>query len=840
MFFSKKINVSWQYLIVFAVFLIFITSCNTSRRLKKDQYLLEKVKINGYKSTKISFEEFESFLKQKPNRKFFGTLPFFVGWYNMFNDSVLQAKKEKRNEQYDIKNAKKIQKINKKNIEREKRGKKPLEPKLLNKEEPTTRENIRNIGEAPIVFDSIMANQTARQLRMFLFSKGYFNNKVDWCVDWNMRNIIGKNKKQKADLNYEITPGEAYYINHFTYTLEDKRIAELFYSDTVHSLIKRGERYDAAVLNEERSRITKFLLNNGYYFFETAYINYNVDSNHVGNFVSVELILRKLSSNSDDSIVMVNHTKFRINQIYVITEPVFGNMREIQFKDTTIPANKDVKFLHNVPLQYKATLIADFIKLQKGALFIRDTAEATFKSLLGLGIFKGVTVQFFKSDEFPAKLDCYIICTPLIKQSITLETELINTSGNRGIDGSLIYRNKNVFKGGEVIQLKLQGALTAQNQIGDSKDNPDLLSLSRIQQLFNTFQVGPEFTFSVPRAFFPFSLFPFKNEMLPRTYFKTGMNYQARENFVRNIVSFEYGLSFRSKNRLFKYEIAPFEIYSVKAKLSESFKSELSNLNDAFLLNSFIDHITTLSKAGVVYSSKENVLTSNTAVHYIRFLGMSSGSILREYFNLRGVAKDSLGRYNLFGIPFAHFLKAELEYRIYIPLSKKRKLVYRVAGGIGKTLANLSVLPYEQSFFTGGPNTIRAWRARTLGPGGYDPTNSSTRFDKIGDLLLEGNIEYRFPILKTIYGAVFADAGNIWRLQKVEDKPNGEFRVDEFYKQIALGGGVGLRWDLDFLILRFDFAIPIKDPKYAEGNRFTYNKQPWRSTVINFGIGYPF
>jgi len=374
LFFSKKINVSWQYLIVFAVFLIFITSCNTSRRLKKDQYLLEKVKINGYKSTKISFEEFESFLKQKPNRKFFGTLPFFVGWYNMFNDSVLQAKKEKRNEQYDIKNAKKIQKINKKNIEREKRGKKPLEPKLLNKEEPTTRENIRNIGEAPIVFDSIMANQTARQLRMFLFSKGYFNNKVDWCVDWNMRNIIGKNKKQKADLNYEITPGEAYYINHFTYTLEDKRIAELFYSDTVHSLIKRGERYDAAVLNEERSRITKFLLNNGYYFFETAYINYNVDSNHVGNFVSVELILRKLSSNSDDSIVMVNHTKFRINQIYVITEPVFGNMREIQFKDTTIPANKDVKFLHNVPLQYKATLIADFIKLQKGALFIRDTA----------------------------------------------------------------------------------------------------------------------------------------------------------------------------------------------------------------------------------------------------------------------------------------------------------------------------------------------------------------------------------------------------------------------------------------------------------------------------------
>ncbi len=843
MFFSKKINVSWQYFIVFASFLILFTSCKTTRRLQKDQYLLAKVKVDGYQFTKIHKEELEGFIKQKPNRKFFGVFPFFVGWHNMFNDSILQAKKEKRNEQYDIKNAKKIQNVNKKNSEREKKGKKLLEPKLLSKEEPTTRENIRNIGEAPVIFDTVLANQTAKQLRMFLFSKGYFNNRVDWCVDWNRRTKLGRTKKQQAELHYELTPGSAYYINHFTYVLEDKRIADLFYSDTIHSLIKRGERYDAAVLNEERSRITAFLLNNGYYFFETAYINYSVDSNQVGNFVSIELTLRKFSrtySSSDDSLVFVNHTKFRINQIYVITEPVFGNIREIQFKDTTVPANKDVKFLHNDPLRYKATLLADFIKLQKGALFIRDTAEATFKSLMGLGIFKGVTIQFYKSDEFPAKLDCYIICTPLIKQSITLETELINTSGNRGIDGSLIYRNRNVFKGGEVIQLKMQGALTAQNQIGDSKNDPDLLSLSRIQQLFNTFQIGPEFTFSVPRAFFPFSLFPFKNEMLPRTYFKTGLNYQARANFVRNIVSFEYGLSFRSKNRLFKYEIAPFEIYSVKAKLSNDFKSELAELNDAFLLNSFIDHITTLSKGSVVYSSKENMLTSNTTVHYVRFLGMSSGNILREYFKVNGAPKDSLGRYNLFGIPFAHFLKAELEYRIYIPLSKKRKLVYRIAGGIGKTLANLSVLPYEQSFFTGGPNTIRAWRARTLGPGGYDPTNSSTRFDKIGDLLLEGNIEYRFPILKSIYGAVFADAGNIWRLQKVEDKPNGEFRVDEFYKQIALGGGIGLRWDLDFLILRFDFAVPIKDPKYAEGDRFTYDKQPWRSTVINFGIGYPF
>ncbi|MBK6521303.1 MAG: hypothetical protein IPG08_02650 [Sphingobacteriaceae bacterium] len=151
MFFSKKINVSWQYFIVFAAFLILFTSCKPTRRLQKDQYLLHKVKIDGYQSTKLHKEELEGFVKQKPNRKFFGVFPFFVGWHNMFNDSILQAKKEKRNEQYDIKNAKKIQNVNKKNSEREKKGKKLLEPKLLSKEEPTTRENIRNIGEAPVI-----------------------------------------------------------------------------------------------------------------------------------------------------------------------------------------------------------------------------------------------------------------------------------------------------------------------------------------------------------------------------------------------------------------------------------------------------------------------------------------------------------------------------------------------------------------------------------------------------------------------------------------------------------------------------------------------------------------
>jgi outer membrane protein assembly factor BamA len=202
--------------------------------------------------------------------------------------------------------------------------------------------------------------------------------------------------------------------------------------------------------------------------------------------------------------------------------------------------------------------------------------------------------------------------------------------------------------------------------------------------------------------------------------------------------------------------------------------------------------------------------------------------------------KDSLGRYLLFGIPFAQFLKTDIDFRLYIPVRARSRIVYRVAGGIGRPLANLDVLPYEQSFFSGGPNGVRAWRARTLGPGAYNPGSNTTRFDKIGDVMLEGNFEYRFHILKAFNGALFVDAGNIWRLQPDKSKPGGEFKVGSFLDEIAIGGGFGIRWDLSFVVLRLDLATPLKDPKYAAGDRWTFDKKPWNTVVANFGIGYPF
>jgi hypothetical protein len=248
-----------------------------------------------------------------------------------------------------------------------------------------------------------------------------------------------------------------------------------------------------------------------------------------------------------------------------------------------------------------------------------------------------------------------------------------------------------------LLELKLAGSIAAQAQFNSQSTSGS--NIDQLPQTFNTIQFGPELTFAVPRAFFPFSLLPFKKEAAPRTYIKSGLNYQSRPEFSRIINSIDYGFTFKSHNNKYKHDIIPLEVYFVRAILSAGFKNTLDSYNDAFLVNSFQDHVTTLSKYAVTYVSKENSNTSSKHVNYIHWSIQSSGTILRQLFEATNQKRDSLDRYLIMGIPFAQFIRTDIDYRHYIPVRKKSRVVYRLAGGIGKPLKNLSVLPYEQSFF---------------------------------------------------------------------------------------------------------------------------------------------
>lgn len=834
---AKVKNIFPLYL--FIILSLLFNSCNINKHLGENEYLVDKNTIlkNG---TSIDNSKLEAFIRQKPNRKILKTVRFNLWLYNTVDQKKMVAYKEKRNARYDRINEKRLAKLARRNKRRIAKGKTPKEPRLKNKDKLTFRESILESGEAPVLLDTTLTRISVNQIQKYVYSNGYFNSVVTDSV------LVNK-KKKRAKIFYSVSKSEPYLISKLTYRIEDPLIESIIFEDTVNCLIKRKAIYNEDNFKKERDRITDKLLDNGYYYFAPEYIRYQVDTNLAGNNAAITLVVTKYSksfSETNDSLVYSNHPRFYIGNVYVIPEtvPEFrGKVSQIYVKDTTY--FEGLKILHNKELGLKRKDIARNVSIASGQLYKQTLAEETFKDLTGLRIFKSVLIQYIPNPYQADKLDCYIVCQPVVKQAITIQTEGTNTSGNLGIAGSVAYQNKNTFKGAELLELKLVGSLTAQKNINSTETEANL---SSIQKAFNTYQIGPEISLYFPKPLFPFTLFYYKknaNEkryfIQPKTVFNASLNYQSSQLYDRTISNFSYGFRFTNSKGLLSYEVIPIESYYVNAKLTSSYSDVLLSSNDFFLLNSFQDHLTTLSKIGVIYNNQS--ISNKRNLMYLKTTVSSSGNILRGIYNATNQPLDATGSYRVFNTPFSQFVKFEFDYRFYFKVRKLSKVVYRIAGGIGKTLANLSVLPYEQSFFSGGPNGIRAWRARTLGPGGYDPSNSTARYDKIGDVQLESNIEYRFHIFKSFYGAWFVDAGNVWTVKNDPNKPNGIFELKDFYKEIAIGSGFGIRYDFSFFVIRLDAAFKVRDPQYAENNRWTFDKHPIRSsTILNFGIGYPF
>ena len=285
----------------------------------------------------------------------------------------------------------------------------------------------------------------------------------------------------------------------------------------------------------------------------------------------------------------------------------------------------------------------------------------------------------------------------------------------------------------------------------------------------------------------------------------------------------------------------------------------LDNTNDLYLINSFTDHLATSTRYSFTYNEQNIKKEENFS--YFRISGESSGNILRGFYNAvnsfqpNTFVKDINGRYTIADVAYSQYLRIDADFRYYLNQNELNKLIFRIAAGIGKPLANFSSLPFERSFFSGGANGIRAWQSRTLGPGSFND-GEEISFGQIGDGNIEGNLEYRFKMFKMLKGAIFADAGNTWLMKPDASRPGGEFQFDRFYKEIALGSGVGVRADFSFFIIRFDIGLKVRDPKFAENKRWVIQNlfdAEWKRVyrinnsnhkydffTFNLGIGYPF
>lgn len=783
-----------------------VSSCSPTRKLADGEYLLVKNIIKN-DSKVVSKSDLESYIRQKPNRKIFGFYRFHLQVHNLVN----QEKLEKRAKILDEKNAKR-------NARRKSKGKDPKDRRR------SFWEWLQDVGEEPTIYDELTTKKSTEQLEIYLRGKGHFNASVADTVVFNR-------KKKKAKVTYTINSRTPYKVRNVAYKITDPRLTRLTKPARGRSrILKKGMNYDVDKFQEERERIERNLRSNGYYAFSDDYVRFEVDSNLGKHKVDLKI---SIANPELDNIVEEEknrHQIYRIRNIYVHTDYDQRGTRVVDY-DTLV--YNGVHFIYAGEFRHRPEMLLDKIFFKTGDVYRVKRGELTYQYLSSLRAYRFINLSYQEAIESDNSyvLDCFINLTPGMKQSYAIEFQGTNTEGQLGVSGSFIYRNKNLFKGAEILQFKLTGGVESQvvaSNIDDENINGVLP--------FNTIEVNPEIQLTFPKLLVPFKPHRVIRYGDPKSIISLGYNYQQRPDFTRSIFNAKFGYQWM-QTQYARHFLNPLEINFVNiSNEAQAFIDRINSLRDKLLVNTFSPHLTTTTNYTYIYSNQRVNKKGNFS--YFKARLESSGNFLRGVMALAGAKKDTNNSYRIFNIPFSQYLKYEVDFRKYWQVTDFSQIVFRINHGLGYPLLNLGVLPFESAFFGGGANGIRAWSARSLGPGGLP--DSLNLQDQFGDLKLELNLEYRFDIYRWFKGAVFADAGNVWLVKKDADRPDGLFKFSEFYKQIALGAGLGLRLDFSFFIIRFDVATPIHDPGRPEDDRWAVQYFKWSDVNLNLGIGYPF
>ncbi len=688
-----------------------------------------------------------------------------------------------------------------------------------------------NIGEPPVIFDPIAAEQTAEQFRLFLQNKGYFNAETDYEVE-----LRGK----RALVTYKVRGNQGYTIRRIDYNIPDSQLADFVFADTLNSLISRGKRYDTEDLQEERQRITRQLKDVGFFNFSRDYVFFRVDSTLNSHQVDLEILIenpagrgRSFTSERDDR----PHKRHRINEVFVY--PEYTRLQPEQaFTDTTrlqINGNGDnpvYTFLHNGEMRIRPNTIANNILLEQGEYYSLSQHELTHRYLAGLRNFRYINMQFeeIQEDSLPDSLgllDMRVELTRSPANAFTVEAEGLNTAGNLGVAANFLFQNRNVFRGAEMLNLRLKGALEMSGESGDTD------VFRRLP--FNTAEMGAEVSIDFPKLLFPIPMERLSRTARPQSTILTGINYRHRPDYTRYILNFSYGFQWSQDNRR-QHQLTPLEISSIKIFNDSILQARIPEANP-LILSRYRDHLIGGLKYNYTFSTQQIDRQQN----FIYFRGNfeSAGNLMQLAARQLDASVNEEGSYTMFGIPFAQYLKADADLRLYRVFDENNTLVLRLMGGIGVPYGNLDIMPFIKSYYGGGANSVRAWSIYNLGPGSYGSAET-LRFDKYGDIKLEANIEYRFPVYSYWKGALFMDAGNVWFLQRNEQFPGGEFNADSFYNEMAIGAGLGVRLDFNFFLVRLDAAFPVRDPGMNPGEQWIGQFPGFSDWNLNLGIGYPF
>lgn len=667
------------------------------------------------------------------------------------------------------------------------------------------------LGQPPVLINQVDAEYTSSILSNRLENKGYFNV----AVSYDTLHVSSK----KEGIIYRIALGDQYKIREVSYPNDSTPLLKYFNQGKTKSKLQPGKPYDLDVIKEDRVRIDNYVKNKGYFYFSANDLLVQIDST-VGNH---QLDLFVKLKNETPKLALEPYT---IGDVYINTDYTLGG-KEFNKKDKKIYEYKDFYILDSLN-KFKPSVFDRAIYVKKGETYNRDDHNLSLNRLVNLGVFKFVRNSFVLTDSLSHKLDVYYYLTPDKPKAVRLELlGKTNSASYTGAELNLNWSHKNIFKGAEVLSVSAYGGADFQ---AASKGNG-----------YSVYKMGLESSITWPRIISPWN-FKASSAFVPKTRLTLGGEYLERSKLY-TLQSFKTSWGYLWKqNTTTDHQFSLIDINFVRPQ----------NVTDLYMGyakgNPSLERVV---EKQLIFGPSYTFTYTNTMkqdkkhTFYYRgnldFSGNITGLIM-------GANVEDGAEKNILGVPFSQYVKTEHDIRHYMKLSKTAQLVSRFHGGIGYAYGNSHSMPYTKQFYVGGSNSLRAFRARTVGPGSFDPTSVDSKFipDQSGDMVLEMNLEFRKKLVSIIHGALFLDAGNIWNLSDVSDRPGGKF-TKNFANDIAVGAGAGLRFDVTFIVLRFDFAFPLRMPYGENGGHWVvkdiqFGDSRWRkdNLMFNFAIGYPF
>jgi outer membrane protein assembly factor BamA len=836
---------------------IIISACETVKRVPEGKQLLieNKILVND-KSVKN--DEVVDQLYQKPNSSILG-FRLRLNLFNLANpnpDSTYQAKFTNHPGKYE-------------------RESKWLSSKQVDRLGQSfwyhgIHDLLKKTGEAPVIIDTTRSNKSISRLKYYYFNNGFFSVKANYKID----SLAAK----KAKIKYTITTGSPYLLDTLATSIQTPALDSLYQSKISNSFLKSGSQYKTTDFVNEKDRISTHFRNNGVFNFQPNYVTFDLDTLNNNNKVNVDLIVKDYSFQENDTTRTEPFKIYKISDVNIYTDYSAANNSSV-FTDSSTYNNFNL--YSHTKLKYKPKSITDAVFITKGGLFADSKTVLTTRYLNNLKIFNYPTIlyEIDKRDSTAQSLIAKVYLSPRKKYSLGTTLDVTHSNiQDIGIAGSITESIRNVFNGAETLELSARG------NIGSSKDlaNPDNV-------FFNVTEYGLDLKLNIPRIWFPFKtekIIP--KSMIPSSLLSVGLSSQRnigldKENFTsaltynwnpkkNNLARFDlfnmqYVRNLNPQNYFNVYESS----YNELNRIAKTYNTNPDYVDNPETNNLTIDEGTTgftndvlttvipvpeeefMTVLGIeerrvrltendfilatsyTFSKTTKADLNDNNFYLFRTKIESAGSLLSLISNAANLPKNQNGNYEIFNLEYSEYIKTEFDYIKYWDLSKEKVFAVRTFFGIAIPYGNSNNIPFSRSYFAGGSNDNRAWQPYRLGPGS---TGAILDFNE-ANMKIALSAEFRFKIFGSLKGALFADAGNIWNVLDDMTAEKATFNGLKDLKEMALGTGFGLRYDLDFFVVRFDLGFKTYNPANEPNERW-FNEYDFANSVFNFGINYPF